>query len=144
MKKADIAEKQAHEREEWQKHGLGGLVNSVDPAAGTITIATNALGPNKDVVIHISKETILRRYAPDSVKFDEAKAGTLAEIRAGDQLRARGPRTADGGELTAEEIVSGSFRNIAGPITAVDPPPNPISVQELLSQQIFAVTKNAR
>jgi hypothetical protein len=54
MKKADIADKQAHEREEWQKHGLGGLVNSVDPAAGTITIATNALGPNKDVVIRIS------------------------------------------------------------------------------------------
>ncbi len=31
MKKADIAERQVHERQEWQKHGLGGLVNSVDP-----------------------------------------------------------------------------------------------------------------
>ena len=25
MKKADIAEKQAHEREEWQRHGIGGI-----------------------------------------------------------------------------------------------------------------------
>ncbi len=139
MKKADIAERQVHEREEWQKYGLGGLVNSVDPAAGTITIATNALGPNKDVVIRISKETILRRYAPDSVKFDEAKPGALAEIKAGDQLRARGTRSADGGELTAEEIVSGSFRNIAGPITAIDPATSTISVQDLLSKKIVAV-----
>jgi hypothetical protein len=138
MKKADIAEKQAHEREEWQRHGLGGLVNSVDPDAGTITIATNALGPNKDVVIRISKETILRRYAPDSVKFDEAKPGALAEIKAGDQLRARGTRGADGGELTADEIVSGSFRNIAGPITAIDPATSTISVQDLLSKKIVA------
>src|SRR5262249_45473215 len=28
MKKSDIAEKQAHEREEWQRHGIGGLVKS--------------------------------------------------------------------------------------------------------------------
>jgi hypothetical protein len=139
MKKADIAKKQAHEREEWQKHGLGGLVNSVDPAAGAISIATNALGPNKDVVIRISKETILRRYAPDSVKFDDAKPGVLAEIKAGDQLRARGTRGADGGELTADEIVSGSFRNIAGPITAIDPATSTISVQDLLSKKIVAV-----
>lgn len=139
MKKADIAEKQAHEREEWQKHGVGGLVNSVDPAAGTITIATNALGPNKDVVIRISKETILRRFAPDSVRFDEAKLGMLAEIKAGDQLRARGTRSADGGELAADEIVSGSFRNIAGPITTIDPATSTISVQDLLSKKIVTV-----
>jgi Domain of unknown function (DUF5666) len=139
MKKTDIAEKQAHEREEWQKHGLGGLVNTVDPAAGTITIATNALGPNKDVVIRISKETILRRYAPGSVKFDDAKPGVLAEIKAGDQLRARGTRSADGGELTADEVVSGSFRNIAGPITAIDPATSTISVQDLLSKKIITV-----
>src|SRR5215471_4305373 len=30
MKKSDIAEKQAHEREEWQRHGIGGLVKNVD------------------------------------------------------------------------------------------------------------------
>jgi hypothetical protein len=139
MKKTDIAEKQAREREEWQRHGVGGLVNGVDPATGSITIATNALGPNKDVIIHISKETILRRYAPDSVKFDEAKPAPLSEIIAGDQLRARGSRSVDGNELTADEIVSGSFRNIAGPITAIDPDTSTISVQDLLSKKSIAV-----
>jgi hypothetical protein len=139
MKKTDIAEKQAREREEWQKHGVGGLVNGVDPATRSITIATNAFGPNKDVVIHVSKETILRRYAPDSVKFDDAKPAPLSEIIAGDQLRARGTRSADGNELTADEIVSGSFRNIVGPITAIDPGTDSISVQDLLSKKIIAV-----
>ena len=70
MKKGDIAEKRAHEREEWQKHGVGGLVSAVDPATGVITVSTSALGANKSVTVHVSKETILRRYAPGSVKFD--------------------------------------------------------------------------
>ena len=37
IKGADIAQKQAHEREDWQKNGTGGLVKSVDAAAGTVT-----------------------------------------------------------------------------------------------------------
>jgi hypothetical protein len=93
MKKADIAEKQAKEREEW-RHGIGGLVKGVDAANGAITISTlTAAGP-KDVVIHTEKNTVLRRYAPGSVKFDEAKTAPLAEIQTGDQLRARGSRSA--------------------------------------------------
>src|ERR1700693_2451593 len=35
MKKADIAEKQSRDREEWQKHGFGGLVASIDAASST-------------------------------------------------------------------------------------------------------------
>jgi len=33
MKQADIADKQAHERAEWQQHSVGGLVKSVTPRA---------------------------------------------------------------------------------------------------------------
>jgi len=143
MKKTDIAEKQVHEREEWQRHGVGGLVNSVNASAGAIAITTNALGPNEDVVIHISKDTILRRYAPDSAKFDDAKPGPLSEIVAGDQLRARGTRSADGKELSADEIVSGSFRDIAGPITAMDPGASTISVQDLLSKKTITLKVTA-
>ena len=32
IKSGDIATKQAHERDEWQRHGVGGLVKSVDAA----------------------------------------------------------------------------------------------------------------
>src|SRR5579885_2706872 len=104
MKQADIARKHAREREEWQTHGVGGLVKSVDPSASTIEITTNATGANKDVIIHLTAQTIIRRYAPDSVKFDDAKPAPIDEIKPGDQLRARGSRNAAGSELTADEI----------------------------------------
>src|SRR5437773_8553730 len=73
MKKEDIAEKQSRDREEWQKHGFGGLVNSVDAAGNTISVALPSAGEKKSVAVHLSKDTILRRYASDSVKFDDAK-----------------------------------------------------------------------
>ncbi len=139
MKKADLAEKQAHDREEWQRHGVGGLVSSLDSTTGAITITTNGFGTNKTVVIHTSKDTILRRYAAGSVKFDDAKPGPLSEIKLGDQLRARGVRNEDGGELAADEIVSGSFRNIAGTISAVDSGAGTISVSDLVSKKSITV-----
>lgn len=131
MKQADVAAKQAHEREEWQRHGTGGLVSAVDAATNTVTISLPAIGEKKSVAIHLSSATILRRYAPDSVKFDDAKPAPLDQIKPGDQLRARGTRNADGTELAADEIVSGSFRNIAGTISAVDASANTLTVQDL-------------
>ena len=143
MKKADIAEKQSRDREEWQKHGFGGLVNSVDAAGGTISVALPALGEKKIVAVHLSKDTIMRRYASDSVKFDDAKPAPLDRIRPGDQLRARGTRSADGGELTADEIVSGTFRNIAGTISALDASAGTIIVQDLVSKKSITVSITA-
>jgi len=135
MKQADVAAKQAHEREEWQRHGTGGLVSTVDPASNTVTISLPAIGEKKTVAIHLSSATILRRYAPDSVKFDDAKPAPLDQIKPGDQLRARGTRNADGTELAADEVVSGSFRNIAGTISAVDASTNTLTVQDLATSK---------
>jgi len=139
MKKMDIAQKQARERAEWQKRGVGGLVSAVDPSSSTITITTTALGTSKNVAVHISKDTQLRRYSPNSIKFDEAKAAPIGEIKAGDQLRARGNRSADGSELTADEVVSGSFRNIAGTIAAVDSSAGTITVMDLAAKKPVVV-----
>ncbi len=73
-----------------------GSSSSVDAAAGTVTISMTGFGGKKTVTVHTSASTIIRRYAPDSVKFDDAKISTLQEIHPGDQLRARGERSADG------------------------------------------------
>lgn len=134
MKKIDLEARQRQEQQDWQKRGIGGLVSAADPASGDITIATTTLAGKKVVTIHTTKTTIVRRYAPDSVKFDEAKASTLADIKPGDQVRARGERNEDGTQFTADEIVSGSFRNIAGAVSAIDVASGTITVADNISK----------
>src|SRR5260370_10814243 len=40
MTRGDVAQKQQREREDWQKPGTGGLVNTIDIAGNTITLST--------------------------------------------------------------------------------------------------------
>jgi hypothetical protein len=77
------------------------------------------------------------------VKFDDARPGKLDEIKPGDQLRARGSSTASGDELSAEEVVSGSFRNIAGTVASVNPGDKSIKVTDLISKQPVVVKMTA-
>ena len=139
MKKVDIADKQSRERDEWQKSGVGGLVNSVDSAAGVISITVPSLREKKTVAVQVSPQTVLRRYAPGSVKFDDAKQGPLSEVRPGDQLRARGQKNTDGSTLAATEIVSGSFRNISGEISSTDAAQGTITVRDLATKKPVTV-----
>lgn len=139
MTQADLSVKQQHDREDWQKRGVGGLVTKVDAAAETITISSGGLGGNRNIVVHVAKETVLRRYAPDSVKFDDAKPALIDQIKAGDQLRARGTRSGDGSEMAAEEVVSGAFRNIAGTIKAIDSAAGTMTVQDAISKNAVVV-----
>ena len=139
IKRTDVAAKQQHEREDWQKRGIGGLVTKVDAATGTVTISTATLSGSKPTTIQVAKQTIIRRYAPDSVKFDDATLSTLDQIKAGDQLRARGTRSADNTELAAEEIVFGTFRNIAGLVVATDPSRHSVSVQDLATKKLVVL-----
>ena len=135
MKKADISAKQMHEREDWLRRGIGGLVKSTDPSAGNVTVGTTTGAGSKDVEVHVSKSTVLRRYAPNSVRFDDAKPSSLAEIKVGDQLRARGTKSEDGSSFTAEEIVTGAFRNLAGTIESVDAGAGTLTVKNLTSNK---------
>lgn len=139
MKQADVAARQQHEREDWQKRGAGGLVIKVDIATGSVTISSSGIGANRNIAVHIGKDTILRRYAAGSVKFDDAKPAPIDQIEVGDQLRARGTRNADGAELSAEEVVSGAFRNIAGTIKAIDAAASTITVQDAIGKNTVVV-----
>src|SRR5580658_6278141 len=135
MKHSDLEARHQQDLQDWQKRGVDGLAKAVDPAAGTVTISVR----NKDVIIHATATTVIRRYAPESVKFDDAKTGTLEEIHPGDQVRARGDRSADGAALTADEIVSGSFRNFAGTVISVDASSSTLSVHDLLSKKNLVI-----
>jgi Domain of unknown function (DUF5666) len=139
MSRSDVEAKHQSDREDWQKRGIGGLVSSVDPSTGTITISVTAPGGKKTIAVHTTNTTILRRYVPDSISFDDAKPAPLDQIQPGDQLRARGARSADGSEFAAEEVVSGTFRNIAGTISAIDSNANTMSVMDLITKKPFVV-----
>jgi hypothetical protein len=97
----------------------------------------------KNVIVTVTPKTVVRRYSPDSVKFDDAKPATLADTKVGDQLRARGNKNPDGTELTADEVVSGTFRNIAGLITSVDASKNTITVNDLSTKKPITIRISA-
>ena len=68
------------------------------------------------------------------------------KIHSGDQVRARGDRNADGTALTADELVSGSFRNIAGTVTSIDASSSTMNVHDLLSKKnvVIKVTPDSQ
>src|SRR5258708_6872189 len=90
-----------------------GVVQAIDPANGEVVIIPLPSKGAKPLTIGVGAKTVVRCYAPDSVKFIDAKPGTLAEIKKGDQVRALGEKSPDGARYPAEEVVSGTFRNVA-------------------------------
>jgi uncharacterized protein DUF5666 len=135
LKAVDVQAKHQQDLQDWQKRGVDGPATAVDAAAGNVTIKVRG----KDLVVRSSKSTVILRYPPDSWKFEDAQPGTFRQIHAGDQVRARGDRSADGSELTAEEIVSGTFRNIAGTVNSVDASSSTLNVHDLLSKKTVTV-----
>jgi len=142
-KRAEIEQYKQQQEEDWQKRGIGGLVSAVDATGGTITISTTVAGAKKTVTIQVSKITIIRRYAPDSVKFENAQPSTLDRIQPGDQVRARGAISADGASFAADEIVSGAFHNISGTIASIDPAKGTLSVKDLATKKVFVIEVTA-
>ena len=135
IKEADVAQKQQHDREDWQKRGVGGLVKSVDPASGVIVV-TSGSGPTaKTITVNTTAATVLKRYAPASINYDAATPAPIGAIHAGDQLRARGTKSADGNQLAAEEVISGTFRNISGAISSVDAANSTFDLKDLATKK---------
>jgi len=134
MSHSDLQARRQQENMAWQK-GIAGLVKSVNPSNGTIVASVVEAGTTKSVTIQVTKNTIVRRYAPDSILFDDARPATIGDLKPGDQLRARGTPSADGNEFTADEIVSGTFRNIAGTILSTDATARTISVKDFVSKK---------
>jgi hypothetical protein len=136
---ADLAQKQQQEREDWQRNGVGGLVKSVNAGTGEITIVSGAGAMQKTTTLHTTPATVLKRYAADSIDFDKAQVKPIETIQVGDQLRARGTKSADGTEIAAVEVVSGSFRNIAGTITTINAAAGTIVLKDLATKQTVTV-----
>jgi co-chaperonin GroES (HSP10) len=132
MKSSDIAAMHAAEQREWQR-GLGGLVKSVD--GSTIVVVSGA----KSLTINTTPGTVFKRYAVDSVDFANAQPSTLSAVHPGDQLRARGAVADDRLSMTAKEVVTGSFENLSGLISAVNPAAGTLTLKDLATKKTVTV-----
>ncbi len=139
MKSSDISARRQAEQADWQRHGSGGLVKSVDGPA--ITISAGA----RQIKVDTTATTIFRRYAADSIKFEDARPGQLADIHPGDQLSVRGERSADGTDIKADEVVTGTFSNLSGAIASIDSAAGTLTLKDLTTKRnvTIKVTSNS-
>jgi len=137
ISQSDITGKQAAERADWDRRGATGIV--ADVAADSFTINVRTLAGVKPLTVKPGPNALVRRYTPDSVKFADAKPSKISDIRKGDQVRARGDKTPDGSAMTADEIVSGQFKMIAGLVLSVDPQENVIRINNVETKKPMTV-----
>jgi hypothetical protein len=131
MTKSDIAQKNAKEAERWATRGISGRVASVNQDTRQITIEVRGLMGSTSVVLTPKENAMFRRYAPDSVKYSEATASSISDVKTGDMLRALGDKSADGLSFAAEEVVTGSFQTVAGTVKSVNVAGNEVLVSSL-------------
>jgi hypothetical protein len=139
MNKADIAKKQEEERAEWKKRGIVGIVTALKPDTKEMTISVRSMAGQQAVVIPVSEKVEMKRYAPDSIKFADAKAATFEELKVGDQVRALGDKSPDGTAFTAEKVVTGSFRMVSGVVTAVDAATGEVKINDSQTKQPLTI-----
>ena len=139
MNKVDIAKKQEAERAEWKKRGLLGMITAVKPETKEITVSSRSMAGMQSIIIPVSDKVEMRRYAPDSIKFADAKPASFEEIKVGDQVRALGDRSPDGTSFVAEKVVTGSFKTVAGAVTAIDPATGEVKINDMQTKQPLTI-----
>jgi hypothetical protein len=140
MARSDVNKTQDAERADWDKRGVSGLVTAVSLDSVTISVRTAA--GVKPIVITLAPNAVVRRYAPDSVNFADAKVASLPDVKTGDEVRARGDKSQDGTKMTAEEIVAGTFKTIAGVILSINAPENQMQVRDVDTKKTLTVKIN--
>lgn len=128
MSASEIRKRDDADREDWNARGIAGIVGGI--SGDTITLrASSAQGETRQTVT-VSGKTNFRRYAPDSVRFGDAKPSKLDQIAVGDQLRARGEKSADGTSVKADDVVFGTFVITVGSVVSIDADKQQITIKE--------------
>jgi hypothetical protein len=148
MSKAALTEAHEAQRQEWQQRGIGGVVASLNPADKSLVMAVQntpptPANPTHPVTVRLAPDAKLLRYAPDSARFSDAKPGTFGEIKVGDQVRALAAGNAHEAHITAEVLVSGTFRNIAATVISADPAQGTMTVKDLATGKPVLVRTTA-
>ena len=139
MSKADIANKQTKEQQEWRTRGVSGRITAVNPQTKEITITTPGLMGAKTTVLTPKDAAEFLRYAQDSVSFSEAKKSSFTEIAVGDSIRALGDKSEDGATFKAERIITGAFQTVVGTITAVNAEKGEITINNFQTKKDMTI-----
>jgi hypothetical protein len=140
MTKGDIQHKRAEEKARWQERGLTGVITTISPDRREAVLQARERGAVKVVTIAFTENTRFRRYAPDSINFEDAQSGSLADIKVGDQVRALAEKSSDGGRAAVEEIVSGAFLTASGNVLSVNPETGEVKISLLSNHRPLTVT----
>jgi hypothetical protein len=139
MSHVDLEKKQASDAARWTTRGISGKVASVNPAVGQIAVEVRTLMGSTTTMVSVKEGAIFKRYAPNSVKYNEAVASSLLEIKPGDMLRAVGDKSADGLSFSAEEVLTGAFQTIAGTVKSIDAAKNEIVITNLQTNKVVTI-----
>lgn len=142
MTKASISQKLSKEQEDWRVRGTFGNVASVDPMTNVITVSVRGgmMSPARSVAVKPGKDTEYMRYAPDSIEFDKATRSQISDIRTGDEIRVLGNKNADGSEVEAEKIVSGSYKVTSGTIKSINAARGEVTISDVITKKDVTIT----
>jgi hypothetical protein len=128
MAREAVAARRDQQREDWRTRGLNGRVLTVDAAKKEITMESRTRDSAQTLTVVTNNSSRIRRFAPGSLRPDDAIAGNFADIRVGDQIRVLGNR--EEFRVTAEEIISGTVARMLGTLERVDLARNEIVVKD--------------
>jgi hypothetical protein len=139
--KQAVAQTQASQREDWQRRGVFGRIEAINADKKEITVRTRGRegAAAQSVVVDASGKVKFMRNAPDSSRSQDAVASSFADLKVGDQLRARGERSADGTRITAEEIVTSNVQRTCGTVQSINPAANEIVVRNEQTGQMQTI-----
>jgi hypothetical protein len=143
MTKADLSQKTAKDTEAWRTRGISGKVTSVKPETNQIVVETGGMMNKTSITLTPKTDAKFLRYAPDSVRFADAKLSSLTDVKPGDEIRALGDKSTDGTTFTAETVLSGGFRQTAGTIKSIDAANKEVVIKDIAGKDLTVSFANA-
>lgn len=131
----DLAEKRRHDREEWIKRGLTGVVTGVDPEKKEIAVRARLQDGEHPIIMTVGEKVAFRRYSGESIRYSDSRPSSFAEVKVGDQLRALAEKAADGTHFTPEEVIFGTFRIVVGKVTGINAASGEVAVNNVQTNQ---------
>ena len=128
MAREAVAARREQQRDDWRTRGVSGRVLAIDADKKEISVETRTRDAAQTLTIVTNNNSRIRRYAPGSLRPDDAIAGNFADIRVGDQVRVLGNR--EEFTITAEEIISGTVSRMLGTLEKVDAARNEIVIKD--------------